>query len=122
MTPLQLLDTLRNAISAEEHLLRFDYISLHIRCLRLLRTLRTILDDQLRHCFGANYIDDERQLCYVVYYIFKEAAGLEKSGRTVNQENLFESSMLKEAGKVVETYIEREGSVECDKLKKTCLR
>ena len=39
LTPLQLLDTLHRAIAAEEHMLRFDYISLHFRCLRLLRTL-----------------------------------------------------------------------------------
>jgi hypothetical protein len=42
----------------------------------------------------------------VVYYIFNEAAGLEKLGKTVDRENLFEGSMLKEASKVVETYIE----------------
>ena len=89
MTPLQLLDTLRNAISAEEYMLRFDYISLHTRCLRLLRTLRTALDDQLRDRFGPNYIDDERQLCYVIYYIFKEAAEPEEIWRDCESRNYF---------------------------------
>lgn len=31
MTLLQLLDTLRHAIAAEEHMLRFDYFSLPLR-------------------------------------------------------------------------------------------
>ena len=121
MTPLQLLDTLRNAISAEEYMLRFDYISLHTRCLRLLRTLRTALDDQLRDHFGPRYIDDERHLCYVIYFIFSEAAEPKISGGTTKPKTIFESSMLKEASAVVETYIKQEGSMECDKLEKTCL-
>ena len=90
MTPLQLLDTLCNAISAEEHVLRFDYISLHVRCLRFLRTLRTVLDDQLRHCFGPDYIENETQLCFVIYYIFKEAAGFAKFGKSLKEKPVFE--------------------------------
>lgn len=121
MTPLQLVDTLRNAISAEEYMLRFDYISFHTRCLRLLRTLRTALDSQLKDRFGPHYIDDERQLCYLIYYILKEVTKSEGSERTANQKTGFESSMLKDASEVVETYIKQEGSMECDNLEKTCL-
>ena len=69
MTLLQLLDTLRHAIAAEEHMLRFDYFSLHLRCLCLLRTLRTSLDDKLRQYFGSAYIENETQLPFVVGYV-----------------------------------------------------
>ena len=121
MTPLQLLDTLCNAISAEEHILRFDYISLHVRCLQVLRTLQTVLSDQLRHCFGSHYIDNEMQLFYIIYYIFKEAAEFAKLGKSLKQKPVFETSMLKQASEVVEACIEREGSLECDKLEKICV-
>ena len=114
--------SLNSTCRSDETMVRLGrYISLHTRCLRLLRTLRTALDDQLRDHFGPRYIDDERNLCYVVYYIFGEATEPKRSGGTANPKNIFESSMLKEASKVVEKYIKQEGSMECDKLEKTCL-
>ena len=101
LTPLQLLDTLHHAIAAEEHVIRFDYISLHLRCLRILRTLRTVYDDMLRERFGRNYIGKETQLAIMVLYIFLMAAESE-------------SSILEQASVVLHESIEREGSVECD--------
>lgn len=47
-TPLQLLDTLHHAIAAEQHIIHFDYLSLHLRCLRMLRALQIVLDNMLR--------------------------------------------------------------------------
>ena len=108
MTPLQLLDTLHHAIAAEEHMIRFDYISLHLRCLRILHILRTVLNDMSRERFGRNYIEKETELAFVVLYIFHMAT---KS----------DSSILKRASEVVHEFIEREGSVECDKLEETCV-
>jgi len=118
MTHMQFLDTLSKAISAEEHIFRFDYISLHVRCLHFLRELRTVLDPQLRYHFGPDYINDETQLCYVVYCIFKESAGF---GKNEKDKPCSESSMLKQASEMMAAHIEREGSVECDKLEKRCL-
>ena len=121
LTPLQLLDTVCNAIFDEEAMVRFDYLSLHTRCLRLLSAVRTVIDDQLRDRFGEHYIDGESQLCYVIYCIFFEAAEPKRSRENLKPKTLLESSMLKKASEVVRTYIEREGSVECDKLEKTCV-
>ena len=119
MTPLQLLDILSKAISAEEHVFRFDYIALHVRCLEFLRTLGTILDQQLRHHVGPNYIANEAQVCCVVTYIFTEAAGI---GKWQQREPGFKSSTFKQVSELVAAFIERQGSLECDKLKKRCLQ
>ena len=68
MTPLQLLDTLHLALAAEEHILRFDYISLHLRCLSLLRTLRTVFPDKSRQCACHHHDEKEAKLAVVGYF------------------------------------------------------
>jgi hypothetical protein len=110
MTPLQFLDTLCHAIAAEEHMLRFDYISFHLRCVHLLRTLRTVLDDTLRHHFGPNYIEKETHLAFVVLYIFIVAGGF------VKFKTGSESRILERASVVLQEFMEQKGSVECDRL------
>lgn len=121
MTPLQLLDTLRHAIAVEEHMLRFDYFSLHLRCLRLLHTLRELLDQKLQQYFGPNYIENETQLPFLVSYIFEVAAGSGKIGKVLKVKDGSESLMVKRASEVVHEFIGREGAVECDKLEKACV-
>ena len=107
LTPLQLLDTLHHAIAAEERMLRFDYVSFHIRCLRLLRTLGTVLDNKWRQIFGCKYFEKETEVGLLVLHIFIAA---ETDG-----------SILKQASEIVHELIEREGSVECERLKGVCL-
>jgi hypothetical protein len=118
MTPLQLLDTLRRAIIIEEPMLRLDYFSLHLRCLELLRSLRTVLDDKLRQYFGNNYIENETQLPFIVGYIFQVASGSSRAFEATEIRNGVESLILRRTGEFLKEYIEREGRVECDKLKK----
>lgn len=121
LTPLQLLDTLRLGIAAEEHMLRFDYISLHLRCLRLLRTLQTIVDDVLHEVFGTKPIENESQLVLVVFYIFELSDTSEKTLEILKLKSGSESPILKRASEVVQEFIEIEGSVECDRLQETCV-
>ena len=112
MTPLQFLDILPKAISAEEHIFRFDYISLHVRCLQFLDTLQNVLDRQLAHHYGAEYIKNPPS--FIIYYIIEASAFRKKHVG-------FEGSMLKKAREILAAYIEQEGSFECDKLEKRCL-
>src|SRR5947207_8299970 len=121
MTPLQLLDTLRHAITVEEPMLRLDYFSLHLRCLELLRSLRTLLDGKLRQYFGNDYIEKETQLPFIVAYIFQVASGSARIEETMRIRGGVESLMLKRTGEFLKEYIEREGRVECDKLEKICV-
>ena len=108
ITSLQLIDTLSHAIAAEERTIRFDYLSLHLRCLRILRDLRTVYDDIFRHRFGRNYVENETQMPLVVVYIFHLA-------------KVADGSVLKLASDVVQEFIEREGSVEINRLDETCV-
>lgn len=108
MTPLQLLDTLHHALAAEERIVRFEYISLHLRCRRILCTLRTVHDEALRQYIKRNDMEKNTYLAFVVLYIFVETA---KS----------DGSLLKRVTETLLEFIEREGSVECDGLKETCL-
>ena len=121
MTLLQLLDTLRNALATEEHILRFDYFSAHERCMRVLHALQTSLDDKLRQYFGAAYIEKDTQLPFIVGYIFYLAVGTEKFEESMKSKGIIKSKILKEAGVIVDGFIKREGRVECDKLEKTCV-
>ncbi len=54
------------------------------------------------------YIQNEIQLTLVVLYIFYVAS-------------VFSGSILRRASEVVHKFIEREESVECDRLKETCV-
>ena len=101
MTPPQLLDTLHLALAAEKHVLRFDYISLHLRCLSLLHTLRTAFPDKSRQCECHHH--DQKEAKLVVLDVFQWAA----------RSN---TSALKRASEVLDKFIEREGSVERDRL------
>lgn len=103
MTPLQLIDTLRLALAAERHILRFDYVSLHLRCLTLLHRLLTVLPDKSSQCSCPRH--NEQEVKFVVLDIFDLASRSE-------------TIALKQASEVVSEFIEREGSVERDRLEK----
>ena len=103
MTPLQLLDTVHLALAAEGHILRFDYLSLHLRCLSLLRTLRTVFPDKSRQCDCHHHGEEEAKL--LVVDIFGSASRSD-------------TWALKRASEVINEFIQREGSVERDRLEK----
>ena len=120
ITPLQFLNTLRHAIAVEEPMLRFDYFTFHLRCLALLRNLRTVLDGKMREYFGNDYLENETQLPFVIAYIFQLANGVATIGETTRLRDMT-SVMMTRAAAVVNEYIEQEGHVESDKLWKICM-
>jgi hypothetical protein len=105
-------------MASEQHMLRFDYFSLHQRCLRLLRNLRSALDDKLRRYIGPNYIENETQLPTIVGCIFQIAAESGKTADRVKFKDGFQSLMMKNAAEIVEEFIGQEGDVERTKLEK----
>ena len=68
-SPLQLLDVLSIVISSESMILSFDYVTLHIRCVKLLRDIHTICRASLielaneRHILVPADFDDDGFLC-----------------------------------------------------------
>ena len=120
MTPLQLLSTLRDAIVIEEPMLRFDYISFHIPCLKLLRRVRDVANEKLTQYFGKDYIENDSQLPFVVHYIFQVALGAHTIGeKSKLRDNVRSAMMVKVAG-VFREFIQLEGRLESDKLEKIC--
>lgn len=81
LTHLQLLQVVREGVAAEEMHLLFDYIGLHFRGYKILRTLHTHLQHQLTNFFGSNYIEDESQLPYIVGYVFEIVFGSERASQ-----------------------------------------
>jgi hypothetical protein len=117
MTVQQLLATLADALNAEASVIRFDYFSLHLRCMRLLKTLRDTFDEKFQQYFGPEYMENETQLPFTVGYIFMAATS---SGKAADHLRIRDakSIMMQGASDVVQELIKREGSVEKEKLEK----
>ncbi|MCJ1407255.1 hypothetical protein MMC19_001326 [Ptychographa xylographoides] len=79
LSPLQLLELLRSALTVEYKALRYDYISMHFRCLQFLRELRDLIDEDLRSQFGPEYLEREDQLSTLVGYILMDALTYERA-------------------------------------------
>jgi hypothetical protein len=116
LTVLQLLETLRDATAAEQYMLRFDYFSLHQRCLAILRKLRDVHAEKF-HQYGHGRIEHDFQLALIVPQIFHVASETAKAEEEFKMKNI-ESRMLRRSSEVVDEFIGREGSVESTKLAK----
>ncbi|KAJ3033786.1 hypothetical protein HDV00_005827 [Rhizophlyctis rosea] len=122
LTPTQLLLSLRQSLHTETQILHFDYISLHTRCIALLRAVRTVVHDDLERLIGKEYIENESQLPTMVGWILMLEHG--------TSEKLLEKKVIKEedaglvggtvvsvkACGVLKDVVEREGRVECAKM------
>ena len=95
LTVLQLLEALRYAMTSEKYALRFDYYSFHLRCLDLLRAVRTELDEKLRQYFGDDYLENDTQLPFVVGYIFMVAQNTQKVGESLRLQDATESRIFR---------------------------
>ena len=122
MTPLQLLGALRRALEVEEPMLKFDYLTFHVRCLQVLRQVRDAVDVDLRKYFGDGYLENDSQLPTMVGYIFSVVA-VNTSNAELNRllRGLDVASILMtRAGNVLKNILEHDGRVEADKLAKVC--
>ncbi|KAJ3089487.1 hypothetical protein HK102_006278 [Quaeritorhiza haematococci] len=126
LTPIQLLHALRVALASDEASLRFDYISLHTRCIRFLRNLNVALRPKLVQYFGNQYLENESQLSNLVGYVLMigtqsrriaEMSGLTKTARKIGGGAEVVSRILARSAEVLDNTIEQEGDVECIKLK-----
>lgn len=103
-TPLQLLRIVREGVAAEELHLLFDYISLHQRSLKLLRTLQTHLHADLVKYFSEQYIEEESQLLYIIGYLFEVVCGSARIAEHLRVEG--GSRMLHTTAEVMERYLQ----------------
>ncbi|KAL8685162.1 MAG: hypothetical protein Q9218_007938, partial [Villophora microphyllina] len=70
---LDFLDTLANALHAEQLEVSIDYLLFHRQCWHLLRHVNAHCKPKLLEMFGAGYLDKENQLPFTVGYIFMAA-------------------------------------------------
>ena len=67
----QLLSVLEKGLLMETTSIRFDYLSLHLRCLRIFRDIKQVSDQYLINEVGADYIENNAQLSTLTGWIFR---------------------------------------------------
>ncbi|KAK0559480.1 hypothetical protein OC844_004382 [Tilletia horrida] len=71
---LQLVSVLEKSLEGDEmERLRFDYVAMHLRCIRVLRAVHASADEYLTRKQGPNYMENESQLPFIVGWIFNVA-------------------------------------------------
>ncbi|CAM6087362.1 unnamed protein product [Calypogeia fissa] len=119
LEPLVFLNAMKTALVAEQHMIRFDYVSLHMRCIQLLREIRVKLHDRFMKLYGEGYMENVTQLSWLVGWVLYTAVESNGAARLLMQpDGSLHSVMLEPASQVVEDLIRREGDVECTKLEK----
>ncbi|PYI18955.1 hypothetical protein BO99DRAFT_459826 [Aspergillus violaceofuscus CBS 115571] len=107
LTIVELLETLRDTVHNEAPEFTFDYLALHRNCWRLLRMVRDMCDPHLRRVHGADYLEDETELPFLVGYLFMAAAGTDALGKILaEKDEVVSGQMMACAATVVEGMIE----------------
>jgi hypothetical protein len=109
LSPAQLLTCVREGVAAEEMALLFDYFGAHERGIKLLREVKTAVHDDLVKHYGAEYIQDESQLPYVVGYIFDIVAGGDREAEQLKLSDTG-SKILHKTSEVVKAFLTRENT------------
>lgn len=105
LTPVQLLDSVREGIAAEEMHLLFDYFGFHQGNIKLLRTLKTAVHEDLVKYVGDGYMEDESQLPFVIGYIFNIVRDTEIAAAQLKLP-AHGSKVLSKASDVVKAFLE----------------
>ncbi|PWN39483.1 hypothetical protein IE81DRAFT_326489 [Ceraceosorus guamensis] len=71
---VQLLTVLEAGLVSETQSIRFDYISMHLRCLEYLRRVKVRVNDYFSSKLGAKWIDNDGEIPFVVGHIFRAAS------------------------------------------------
>ena len=71
MTPNNFLNLLLNVLHAESSELKYDYLTLHHTCWSLLRRVNDLCKPILHSIRGSGYSPSEKELPFVVVYIFE---------------------------------------------------
>ncbi|OCF77678.1 hypothetical protein I204_01676 [Kwoniella mangroviensis CBS 8886] len=112
---LQMISLLEAGLEAETASIRFDYISMHLRCFSILDKVRLSAHDYITGKVGPDYLDNDSQLPYVVGWILQLAAfsaraaaqiGIKREGKGAFD---IRSQRLMEATKVLGTYLRETG-------------
>ena len=120
LSHMQVLEILRSALLVEYKVLRYDYISMHYRCLDFLRQLRVEIDEDLKSQFGPEYLEREDQLSNLVGYILMAAVMSERAmtiAKDPRQPSITNLPMVSKTGVMMKKLINDFGEVESKKLR-----
>jgi hypothetical protein len=70
----QLLSVLEQGLQVETTSIRFDYMSMHLRCLRLFRQVKAVSETYIAGKIGPDFLEDDSQLPQITGWIFMFAA------------------------------------------------
>lgn len=71
---VQILSVLEEGLRIETTSIRFDYVSMHLRCLSLFRNIKTVSHDYLLGKMGPEYLENDSQLPWMTGWILRFAA------------------------------------------------
>ncbi|PWN43479.1 hypothetical protein IE81DRAFT_365709 [Ceraceosorus guamensis] len=71
---VQLLSVLEVGLIRETASIRFDYVSMHLRCVEFLKEVKREVNEYFTRKHGATWIEDDTQIAYVAGYILTAAS------------------------------------------------
>lgn len=119
LSHLQVLELLRSALMSEHKALRYDYISMHFRCLEFLHKLQAEIDEDLISQFGPGYVEREDQLSNLVGYVLMAAVMFERTMAATKDPrglNVADCRLVSKSGALLKNLIVESGDIELKKL------
>ncbi|WWD04021.1 hypothetical protein V865_002084 [Kwoniella europaea PYCC6329] len=112
---LQMISLLEAGLEAETASIRFDYVSMHLRCFSILDKVRLSAHEYITSKVGPDYLDNDSQLPYVVGQILQfaafspRAAAQNRIKREGRDAVVIRSQRLMEATQVLGNYLRETG-------------
>ena len=105
-TVIQLLEALWDVTAAEQHMLRFDYFSLHQRCLVILQVhILWNVHNEKFHEYGHGRLEHDSELALIVSEIFKVTLGSVKAAEEYKLKSVGKSQMMRRMSEIVDELI-----------------
>jgi hypothetical protein len=123
VTLTKLIAILRAGVHAEIMELSFDYLLLHKFCWLLLRRIRNTCRDRLIKMYGPDYIQSEKDLPFIIGYIFATATNTQRLGNLMKAKKSEEvtSAVLRDAAEELENMLAEGGGSMVENVMKATL-
>ena len=110
---LQLLVTIKEELFSEEPKLLFNYFGMHMRCIEMLRLIKSDQHHKFVQYFGSGYLPDDTYLANLVLLIHHVAAGSAEAARQLGltgSGHATGSRFVVACASVLKPYLEKHGS------------
>jgi hypothetical protein len=118
---VQLLSVLEEGLRVETTSIRFDYVSMHLRCLRLFRNIKAVSHNYLLGKMGPDYLENDSQLPWMTGWVLRFAAftfrQYEQVSGTRLDKSLGKSRLLLGATDEIRKLLEKEDEGQKESIK-----